>query len=363
VVVSGYYGFGNAGDELILAALCRALAGHEVTVLSADPAATRREHGVGAIARTDLAGIARAVARCDLLVSGGGGLLQDATGPGSIPYYLGVIVLGRLLRRPVMVYAQGIGPLRRGWARAALRLLRGVQAVTVRDAESAELLQRAGVRHAEVTADAVLALPRPVRGPDLAPELAAAGVAPGETLVAVAPRPYGGPEFAARLARAADLVACRLGARVVLVPMQPQEDLAFCERIAAAMRQPAATLRDVPALRYPAVFAHFHLVVGMRLHALILAALCRVPCVGLSYDPKIEAFAHSLGGAAAVLGLGVAPEEVAARVEGLFPPAPAAAAALDAAVTRLEAAARRNDECLRALLDRTRAGRQPGPTA
>jgi len=338
---------------LILGVLCRTLAGHDVTVLSADPAQTQAEHGVAAIPRRDPLAVLGALARTDLLVSGGGGLLQDATGPASVPYYLGIVAAARLLRRPVMVYAQGIGPLRAGWARAALRVLRGARAVTVRDAESAQLLQRAGVRDVEVTADAVLSLPRP--DPAGVPEeLRAAGIGPGETVLALAPRPYGGEVFTAGLAAAADGLAGALSARVVLVPMQRREDTPACERIAAAMRCPAIVLHQrLPAARYPALFAGFHAVLGMRLHALVLAALCRVPAVGLSYDPKIDAFLRGLGPAGAEMGLDAAPAALAARVRAFFPPSAERAAALDAAVSRLQTLARRNDARLLALLPPT----------
>lgn len=347
VVVSGYYGFGNAGDELILSALRRTLAGHRVVVLSADPAATIREHGVQAVPRMDLLGVFRALRGADLLVSGGGGLLQDATGPASVPYYLGIIAMARALGRPVMVYAQGIGPLRSGWARHSLRLLCSAAAVTVRDVESAEILHRAGVARAEVTADAVLSLPRPEVGP-VPEELAHAGLKDGESVLAIAPRPYGGADFSRRLADAADRLAKRLPARVVLVPMQPREDTPACEAVAAAMRSPALLLREVPPLRYPELFAHFDLVVGMRLHALILAALCRTPAVGLSYDPKIEAFMQSLGLSTSVLGLDAPAEVIATRSAEGVPPGPEAAAALESGLARLRETACLND---RRLLD------------
>jgi len=320
-------------------------------VLSADPGHTRREHGVGAVRRDDAAALLHSLRRADLVVSGGGGLLQDATGPASVPYYLGIVAAAWAMGKPVMVYAQGVGPLRSRWARGALAVLRLARAVTVRDAESAELLTRVGVRRVEVTADAVLSLPRPRPEAGVPPELAALGVVEGRTVLALAPRPYGGEAFADRLAQAADGLAAELDAAVVLVPMQRREDMPACERIAAAMHRPAAVLRGaVPASRYPAVFAGFHVVLGMRLHALILAALCRVPAVGLTYDPKIEAFLRILPRHRAELGLDAAPATVAAGVRDVFPPSTADAAALDEAVSRLQALARRNDEVLLSLL-------------
>ena len=353
VVVSGYYGFGNAGDELILSTLCHALRGHELTVLSADPARTRREHGVGAVPRKAPAAILRSLARADLLVSGGGGLLQDATGALTVPYYLSVIAAALALRRPVMVYAQGIGPLRSAWSRRLLAALRGAAVVTVRDAESADLLRRAGVRGIHVTADAALALPRP-RVPSRVPdELAALGVRPGEPVLAVAPRSVGDPGVIRRIAAAVDLVADQLNARVALVAMQVPEDARACAQVRQALRSPALVLaQPLPPGRYPEVFAGFRAVLGMRLHALILAALARVPTVGLSYDPKVDAFLRSMDRPDVSLGLSAVPEAIADQLLAEVNRTADAAAAWDRRVAVLQALARRNDELLVGLLGR-----------
>jgi tripartite ATP-independent transporter DctM subunit len=55
--------------------------------------------------------IARAVRRCDMLISGGGSLLQDVTSSKSLHYYLAIIRFAQLLGKKVFIYSQGIGPI------------------------------------------------------------------------------------------------------------------------------------------------------------------------------------------------------------------------------------------------------------
>ena len=117
ILLSGYYGFGNAGDEAVLAAILASLRREmpdvESAVLSVDPAATTRLHGVAAFHRARPREVLAALRQCDLFVSGGGSLLQDVTSLSSLLFYLAQIRFARMLGRRVMVYAQGIGPLLR----------------------------------------------------------------------------------------------------------------------------------------------------------------------------------------------------------------------------------------------------------
>jgi polysaccharide pyruvyl transferase WcaK-like protein len=43
------------------------------------------------------------------------------------------------------------------------------------------------------------------------------------------------------------------------------------------------------------IIGNMDLLVGVRLHALIYAAVMDVPMIAVSYDPKINSFMHSLG--------------------------------------------------------------------
>lgn len=119
LVISGYYGFGNAGDEAMLAAILEAILEvvpeADITVISGNPRHTAEKHGVKAVGRFDVTGIFNAIKRCDLLISGGGSLLQDVTSNRSLYYYLSIISLANMLGKKVMLYAQGMGPCASLW--------------------------------------------------------------------------------------------------------------------------------------------------------------------------------------------------------------------------------------------------------
>ncbi|REJ35876.1 MAG: polysaccharide pyruvyl transferase CsaB, partial [Bacillota bacterium] len=114
VVISGYYGFDNAGDEAVLAAILAGLRRECPTVhpvvLSGNPARTAARHGVEAVPRLSLAAVRRALREADLFVSGGGTLLQDLTGWGSVPYYGGLMLLAHRLGVPGLAWAPGVVP-------------------------------------------------------------------------------------------------------------------------------------------------------------------------------------------------------------------------------------------------------------
>lgn len=92
IVISGYYGFANAGDEAMLTAIIKALRSTEktveLTVISGNPPATAARHKVNSLHRFSFCKIFAALMDCDLLLSGGGSLLQDVTSKRSLLYYL-----------------------------------------------------------------------------------------------------------------------------------------------------------------------------------------------------------------------------------------------------------------------------------
>lgn len=302
VVMSGYYGFANAGDDAILQSIHQSILSASdqvsVTALSNDPEQTRRAYGINAVSRLRLGAIWRELRRCDALLSGGGSLLQDRTSTRSILYYLSITWAANLLRKPVMLYANGIGPVdkpanrrrvRRAVERAAL--------VTLRDQSSAQELRDMGVRRPDlyVTADPVFRLD-PVDAERSWELLASAGLARGTRFVTVSVRqwPHTG-SFSQELAGLCDHIRRTYGLEVLFLLMQPARDREASQAVRERMEEPSYMLEAACTPReLMGVLGQGQLCLAMRLHTLIFAARMAVPTLGLVYDPKVDSYLREL---------------------------------------------------------------------
>jgi polysaccharide pyruvyl transferase CsaB len=292
VLFSGYYGLGNAGDEAVLAASVAMFRQRRsdlsLAALSANPASTKKAHGIDAAHRMHPWSVLPQLRRAKLFLSGGGSLLQDTTSARSLAYYLTLLRLAKRAGCRTMVFAQGIGPLTTDKGRSStIKVLSEVDAITVRDAESAELLQALGIGgvgkgpEIEVTADPVFALP-----PQVTDRVSALSVE--RPVVGVALRPWAGVEQLHEPLGEA-LKGLFGPVNVQLWPLFPAQDTAPAKLL--AQRIPRATIvpGDLTPGEWMALAGWTDAVVAMRLHALIFGAARAVPVLGLSYDPKVDA--------------------------------------------------------------------------
>lgn len=113
ILISGYYGFNNFGDELILKCLSDFLKqnGYQPVALSNNPEQTQSLHNIEAIKRTNIKSIINTLAECKAFISGGGGLFQDRTSFKSPLYYGALINLAYWAQVPTAFWGQGLGPL------------------------------------------------------------------------------------------------------------------------------------------------------------------------------------------------------------------------------------------------------------
>jgi polysaccharide pyruvyl transferase CsaB len=303
VVISGYYGFRNSGDEAMLYAMLPALrsriADLEVTVLSRDPAGTAGKFGITAVPRDSLCRAAGAIRRADLLISGGGGLLQDVTSLKSIVYYLGVVILAKLFRKPVFFYGQGVGPVRTALGRMLVKMVANrVDLITVRDADSMAELLGMGVTRPSllVTADPVLGLDPALVDREKGWAILAGMGVKGRPVAGISVRSWKEfREYKKAVAEVADELSGE-GWAVLLIPMHYPDDVGACREVAGLMKNRSFLFeRPEDFLDILSVTANLDLAIGMRLHFLIFGAVFGVPLVGISYDPKVDRFLGLLG--------------------------------------------------------------------
>ena len=323
ILIAGYYGFDNIGDEAILSAM---LAGFrkqrndlDFIVFSSHPERTQAEHGVRAVHWKDVRAMLSAAQQSDLIVLGGGGIFQDYWGMPAdshltqfhwgISYYSSIALLAHLYQKPFMIYSVGVGPLLteegKKWTKLAFDL---AEAATVRDSESLALLAALGVsvETVEVKPDPGLTL-IPEAG-DSAAIFSAAGVdLDGQPILGVCLRNWTEGEKSAawkrELASALDQFLARNQARVVFIPLQVGEYELENDHVVAleviGMMETKDKVHAVAVTHAPAITAGLisrcAMLVGMRLHSLVFATSAGVPAVALAYDPKVHNFMRALG--------------------------------------------------------------------
>ncbi len=297
VLLSGYYGFGNLGDEALLEVIVdrmrRRFPAVELDVLSATPAATARLHRVEATPRWDWRAIRGAIGRADVVLSGGGGLLQSATSLRSLLYYAGILREAIRARRKTMVFAQSIGPLDR-WGRLVVRhFCKGLDRATVRDERSRLLLQQLLPKTpVEQTADPVFLYD----APDAEADLASEGLGPesGSYAVTSVRKIPAFRDVPAIVARVVDRLAQQYEIRSAFLPFGGAGDAAASTDVIRACASNPVLLPECPLPKAASILRNARVVVGMRLHSLVLAARYAVPFLAISYDPKVASLCEDL---------------------------------------------------------------------
>ncbi|MBN2795960.1 MAG: polysaccharide pyruvyl transferase CsaB [Clostridia bacterium] len=301
ILISGYYGFGNIGDEAILKTMIDALNQLEhplsLTVLSNTPEETISHFKINAVNRSKIGPVVKAIRNCDVLISGGGSLLQESTGKLSIFYYLFIYFVAMAYKKKIIVFSQGIGPVYRNISKRLIAyVFNKVHSISVRDRQSKEELVAYGVKADKiiVTADPVMAFEQQTLKPEhfilsnynhYDPNLKTIGFALKNNKSQDASKAF------VEIIRKLKETPCN----IVLVPFHFKEDQALIEEIVSELQEEVIAVKNRLSVdEMLNVIQSMDVLVGVRLHALIFAAVVNTPMVGISYDPKIDAFLESM---------------------------------------------------------------------
>ncbi|MCF7889931.1 polysaccharide pyruvyl transferase CsaB [Candidatus Bipolaricaulota bacterium] len=312
ITISGYYGFGNLGDEAILESLVTSLRDRfgkgepVIVVLSNEPERTEKDHGVRATNRWNPVAVFRTLKNSEVLISGGGGLLQDRTSSPSLWYYLTLLYLARILSVPAYVVGQGIGPVNKKYNELLLRgAIAGIKGFHVRDDRSAELLRSFGVGDDKL-----------IVGGDLAFLLSGTGTDrneylnyPDREIVGAALRSdvEGRSDVLRAVSSGLDMLSEKFDVNVVLFSTNSLSDADLNTDLQDSTEVPCKII-DVDHLS-PAqlveMMGDLELVIAGRLHALIFSLLSKTPVQSISYDPKMDLLIEELNDPDANPGLSI----------------------------------------------------------
>lgn len=296
IVLSGYYGFDNIGDEAVLYAIISALREYmgdlRITVLSNNPEKTKVLYDVEAVNRWDIKEVARAIKESDMLVSGGGSLLQDITSSKTIPYYLGIIKLAQWYKKKIVFYSQGVGPIKHSYNKWLVKqVLSPIEGLFVRDDHSKEVLEHLGIKKLiRVAADPVLGIK--LKEPDYKYSKGLLGT---EKAVGVYIRPWQNEEEILSSLEKSLKYIINEGYKIYFIPMYYLQDREIAHKLKKRLGDHAVVIDKMLTLDEVISYtASFEFIIGMRLHSLIMAAALKVPMIGLAYDPKVTAFVKDM---------------------------------------------------------------------
>ena len=286
-LISGYYGFDNFGDEAILKVLLDKLKDCEVTVLSANPRKTFDTYGVHTVYTFSLEHVIKELARCDVLISGGGSLLQNVTSTKSLWFYGSIIQFAQLMKKEVMIFAQGIGPITGFWSNLMTKsLIKKCNYVSVRDEKSLDLMKKWKIKNANLVCDPLYSMEvsQPVRTQKIGIQLR---------------------KFETLTDELFDKIVTQIKSRyysreIELLSLQDEMDVGISQVFINKLKHvdPNINVKLVSGLTNEEIINHiseYDCMIGMRFHACLVAVKYGVKTLAIAYDPKVEMLAKENG--------------------------------------------------------------------
>lgn len=297
VVICGYYGFGNIGDDaLLMGAVARAKKSfpkHSVCALTAKGARDENRFGVRCVKRKSLSAL-REIRRAEIFIFGGGTLLQDSTSKRSLLYYLFLLRYAQKHGVRCELWGNGIGPLRvRFLRRLTACALRGCAYIGTRDKRSAlcvRALTDSSCVLPVVENDLAVSTP-PAKETRICFILKSCGIDGDKPFAAIAVK---GSRIKKSDKRELSRLLCvlsllkALNYQLLFVEFFPHEDRGLTERLAKRFRgRVAGRLCASDAV---GVFSKAKIVCASRFHALVFARAAGTPALAFGTDPKIKSF-------------------------------------------------------------------------
>ena len=323
ILISGGDSWVNLGDNAILEGTIELLKKLsfpiEILILSGNSRVTKQNYPqYQIINRNNLCSLLVSIGKADVVVWGGGHLIQNTSSKLFLGYQLFILILAILHHKILIGFALGAEEINgRLWRYITKLILNKFFDISVRDTFSLKYLHQLGVKvPIRISADpAVILKPSLVTSQEL-------NILSQEPFVLIAPRKWfdyqssflpvrfqrklfnrNSLEFTTLLqkfAKISDWIIENYHFKVYFMPMYPgnnQDDERVSKQIIDLMEHKELT-NIISGLEKPCeiigFFANAELLLGMRMHATILGACANVPIIGINYQNKGGSFFDSL---------------------------------------------------------------------
>ena len=298
ILISGYFGFNNLGDEAILNSMVRLIneinPETKIIVLSNSPESTKVKYDTESIYRYDIFKIMSEMKRSDIFISGGGSLLQDVTSLRSIPYYLGLIFMALIFKMKTIFFAQGVGPVKNKIFRFLIeKVLNGVDYLSVRDENSKMFLEDIGIQKNKINI-----IDDPVFGlNDLDLENGQEKKKNvGIQNIGVSVRNWHSNSYLNSLVEFLNILGQKNNILITIIPFHQGRDLKISKKLQDRLEVDSQVRRYTDDLdEVNEFYKTLDLFIGVRLHSLIFSAVNGIPFIGISYDPKTDSLIEEMG--------------------------------------------------------------------
>jgi len=305
VVIVGFYGHKNTGDEAILASLIGFLKNIDysikITVFSANPSYTKSVHGVDAIKRVvkfpeffeALFKRLSYIRKCNLLIVGGGGLYNDNW--HIIPYGTVEILIAKIFNKKIVIAGVEIGPYRHNISKILTRfVLKLSNMVIVRSRGSKDYLDKLKVDGLE-SADLTFLLDR--GNQERGKKILVNNNIPTNKIVGICVR---GLENSPKrklniqaIGKCLDEFIESNKVNLLFLPFQYPEDNKISQQLIEIMKNKNKIYFLNKELMYNEIndiICNLDFLIGMRLHSIIFAANNNIPFFAISYHLKVKNF-------------------------------------------------------------------------
>ena len=255
----------------------------------------------------------KALIDAEIVISSPGGFLQDYNTSSSLLVNLFLVFFSLLLKKPVIVYAQSVGPFRNKVIRFLCRqILNRVDAVIVREEISQRYLEDSNITRPRtyLTADATFSVRAPQHFEEEFATQMLGKISQEDKRVLVGITilgdyiPYLGKgemfeKYVAILADAANYAINKLNATIILVPqvLNESERTAMHLLARSVVNRERVILidKDLPPEDVMKLIGCTELFIGTRMHSNIFALIMNVPIIAIAYEHKTHGIMKMLG--------------------------------------------------------------------